>query len=58
MWNIFKKKIKKTKKEFVFEYAWHNLNFNTIIFAKSRQSAIEIFTDTATYTHIISVKEV
>jgi len=55
MWKLFKKK---SKKEFIFEYKWHTLGFNTIICAKDRPSAIKKFTDTEIFTHIISIKEV
>lgn len=56
MWSIFKKK--KAKKEFIFEYKWHNLRFNTITFGKDRESAIENFKLENTFTHILSIKEV
>ena len=57
MWNLFRKK-KSVKKEFIFEYKWHTLRFNTVICAKDRQSAIKKFTDREIYTHILSIKEV
>lgn len=57
MWNIFNKK-KRAKKEFIFEYKWHTLGFNTVICAKDKSSAIKKFTDRETYTHILSIKEV
>jgi hypothetical protein len=57
MWKLFKKK-DKSKKEFIFEYKWHTLGFNTIICAKDKPSAIKKFTDREIFTHIISIKEV
>ena len=57
MWNIFNKR-KAPLKEFIFEYKWHTLGFNTVICAKDKPSAIKKFTDREIYTHILSIKEV
>ena len=57
MWNIFNKK-KSVEKEYIFEYKWHTLGFNTVICAKDKPSAIKKFTDREIYTHILSIKEV
>lgn len=52
MWNIFKK-----DKEFIIRYRYVSLNLDTIIFAQSRQKAIEKFIRQKVYSNIISVTE-